>query len=65
LAQASHLLANDKGDNEVKPGAVHRSTGIYFMAEENPRKSQLGDNLMKAVRPVSFSNEVPYFQILS
>ena len=49
MSHQSHLLANDKGDNEVKPGAMHRFPGIYLMAEENPGKSQLGDNLMKAV----------------
>ena len=32
-----------------RPGAVHRSTGIYLKAEGNPRKPQLGDHLMKAV----------------
>ena len=40
-------VANDKGDNEMIPGAVHRSPGICLMAEENPRKPQLGDRLMK------------------
>ena len=39
----SHLPANDKGDNEMIPGAVHRTPGIYLIAEENPGKSQLGD----------------------
>ena len=29
----SHLSANDKGDNEMIPGAVRRS-GIYLAAEE-------------------------------
>ena len=40
-------VANDKGDNEMMPGAVHRSPGIYLSAEENPGESQLGDRLMK------------------
>ena len=40
-------VANDKGDNEMILGAVHRSPGICLTAEENPRKSQLGDRLMK------------------
>ena len=31
-----HLSANDKGDNEIIPEAVHRFRGIYLMAEENP-----------------------------
>jgi hypothetical protein len=39
-------VANDKGDNEMIPGAVDRSTGICLRAEENPRKPQLGDCLM-------------------
>ena len=40
-------VANDKGDNEMILGAVHRSPGIWLTAEENPRKPQLGDRLMK------------------
>ena len=40
-------VANDKGDNEMIPGAVHRSPGICLKAEENPGKPQLGDRLMK------------------
>jgi hypothetical protein len=28
-------VANDRGDNEMIPGAVHRSPGIYLTAEEN------------------------------
>ena len=40
-------VANDKGDNEIILGAVHRSPGICLTAEENPRKPQLGDYLMK------------------
>ena len=31
-------------------GAVHRSPGIFITAEENPRKPQLGDHLMKGLR---------------
>ena len=41
-------VANDKGD-EMIPGAVHRSPGICLKAEENPRKPQLGDHLMKGL----------------
>ena len=29
-------VANDKDDNEMIPGAVHRSPDICLMAEENP-----------------------------
>ena len=40
-------VANDKGDNEMIPGAVHRSPDICLTAEETPGKRQLGDCLMK------------------
>ena len=40
-------VANVKGDNEMILGTVHRSPGICLTAEENPRKPQLGDRLMK------------------
>ena len=42
-------VTNDKGDNELILGAVHRSPGIFLTAEENPRKPQLGDSLMKGL----------------
>ena len=42
-------VANDKGDNEMILGAVHRSPSICLTAEENPRKPQLGDRLMKGL----------------
>jgi hypothetical protein len=45
----SRQPANDKSDNAMIPGAVHRSHGIYLTAQENPGKPQLGDPLMKAV----------------
>ena len=32
-------------------GAVHKPPDIYLRAEENPRKPQLGESLIKAVRP--------------
>ena len=41
------LVANDKADNEMIPGAVHRSPGICLTAEENLGKTHLGDRLMK------------------
>ena len=34
----------------IKPNAVNRSPGIYLTAEENSRKLQQGDRLMKAAR---------------
>ena len=39
--------------------------GIYLTAEENPGKLQLGDRLVKAVRPVIASNGVPCLQMKS
>jgi hypothetical protein len=42
-------VANDKGDNKVIPGAVHRSPSICLKAEENPGRPQKGDRLMKAL----------------
>ena len=30
LPRVSHQSVNDKGDNEMIPGAVHRSPGIYL-----------------------------------
>jgi len=35
--------ANDKSDNEMVPGTVHRSPGICIIVEENIGKPQLGD----------------------
>ena len=43
------LVANDKGDNEVILGPVPRSPGICLTAEENPRKPQVGERLMKVL----------------
>ena len=40
-------VVNDKCDYEIILGAVHRSPGICLTAEENPRKPQPGDRLMK------------------
>ena len=34
MSRKSGLLANDKGDNEMIPGLVHRSPGIYHTAEK-------------------------------
>ena len=51
--------ANIKAENEVKPGAMNRSPGIYLKANKNPGKPQLGDRLMKEVRIIIISNGVP------
>ena len=40
-------FANDKGDNEVILGAVHKSPGLT--AEGNPRKPHLRNRLMKGL----------------
>jgi hypothetical protein len=42
-------VAIDKGDNEMIRGAEHRSPGICLTPEENPRKPQLGDRLLKGL----------------
>ena len=42
-------VANDKGDNEMIAGDVHRSSGICLIAEEDSGKLQLGDRLMKGL----------------
>ena len=42
-------VANDKGDNEMIPGAVYRSPGICLVAEENPGKPQEGDRMIKGL----------------
>ena len=41
-------VANDKGDNEMIPGAVDRSPGICLI-EENPEKPQLGDRMINGL----------------
>ena len=40
-------VVNNKGDNEMILGAVHRSPGICLTVKENPRKLQLGGHLIK------------------
>ena len=42
-------VANDKGNNEMIPGAVHRSPGIFLKTAENPVKHHVGDRLMKGL----------------
>ena len=49
LAPIVASVADDKGDNEMILGAVHRSPGMCLTAEENPRKPQLRDRLMKGM----------------
>ena len=53
----SRLPANDMGDNEIIPGAVHRSPEIYFTGDENASKPRPGNCLMKAERLVIASKK--------
>jgi hypothetical protein len=48
MTREPRLLTNDRGANEMKLGAVDRSTGIYLVTEESPWKPQLWYHLMKA-----------------
>ena len=59
----SRLSVNYMRDNEVKPGIVHKSPGIYLKDEENLGKHQLGSNPKKTVRPVIVSNRVLYLKM--
>ena len=59
-------VANDKANNEMTRGAVHRSPGICLRAEENPGKPQLGDRLTKRLWDQFIaSNGVSFFQMRS
>ena len=63
VSRQSRPSANDKGDNEMIPGALHRSPGIYFKAEKNPRVTSARRPSMKILRPVITSNGIPNFRI--
>ena len=43
LCHVIHVFHNEKVDNQVKLGAVHRSHVIYLRVEETPRNPQLRD----------------------
>ena len=58
-------VANDKDDNEMILGAVHRSPDICLTAEENPRKPARRPSDEEAVRPVIASNGIPFLQMRS
>ena len=58
-------VANDKGDNEMILGLCTDLLGFTLQQRKNPRKPQLGDRLMKAVRPVIASYGVPFLQMRS
>ena len=36
MSHQSRRLTNDKGDNDMRPGAMHSSPGIYLTSKENP-----------------------------
>ena len=58
MQRVSRQSANDKGDNEVKSGAVHRSPGICLTAEENPEKTSArrrSDELCKTIYRLNWS----------
>ena len=50
-------VANDKGDNEMIPGAMHRS-GISLTAEENSGKPPGGELSYKSYNTSVFRNQV-------
>ena len=64
MSLQSRLSTNDKGDNEIIPGAVHKSLGIYLTAKKTPKNPARRPS-MKAVRPVILSNGVPSLQMRS
>jgi hypothetical protein len=46
-------VANDKDDNEMILGAVHRSPGIYLTSEENPR-NPYSAMIQNRTQPISY-----------
>ena len=46
-------------------GVVHRSPGICLTAEENPRKPQLGDRLMKEKLRLGTAETTEWFFLIS
>ena len=49
LSPSVTSVTNNKADNEMIPGVVHRFRGIFLKAEENPGKPQLGGRLIKGL----------------
>ena len=43
MSRHSCLPEKERGDNEMIPGIVHRSLGIYLIAEECTGKPHLDD----------------------
>ena len=66
LPQASRMLANHKGDNEVIVRTTHTYPRICLTAKENPGKLQLGDRWWKLCDQSSITlDRVPYLQMRS
>jgi hypothetical protein len=64
LAPNVMSVTSDKGNNEMNPGAVHRSPGICPTAEENPGKPQLGEPC--AIQGQDLATDCwPHFQIFA
>ena len=64
LAPCVTSVTNDKGDNEMIPGAVHSSPSICLTAEKKNRKSSARRTSEEgAVRPFVASNGVPLLQM--
>ena len=61
--RVSQSVANDKSDNEMILGTVQSSPGICLIAEENPRKPQLGDRIMKRLCDQPASNGVSFLHM--
>ena len=64
LAPSVTSITNDKGDNEMVPGTVHRSPDVCLTAEKNPGKPQLGLCLMKGLCDQSLP-QFPFLQMRS
>ena len=65
VSRQSRFSSNDKDDNDLIQRTVHRSPGVYVMAEEKPRKTSTRRSSDEGCTMVIASNEVPYLQIKS
>ena len=61
LPRVSSLSTNDKGDNEMIPGAVHRSPTLQLRKLRKISTRRPPDE--GSVRPVIASNGVPFLQM--
>ena len=65
VSRQSLLSANDKGDYEMIPRAVHISPDIYLTNEEKPWRTLPKRPWIKAVRSFIASNGIPYIKMMS